>query len=507
MTHFASHPLARSAFRLAVSLLILTAGLLTVPRHVALAQAETPTPTPTPTITPTGEPPVSGRPLVVFQSYSTSPSTVRPGSDFEIGFRLANAGEVKARNIVVIFTGEGVLPRVNGGVLAAGVLAPGASTNYRQPMSASGGLSAGSLAIVSVQIEYTDEAGTPYSAAFSLSIPIGSVVSPGGVPGVPKPTATPSIQPQLLISAVETDPLLLKPGTRFSLQLEISNVGGMAAQQVTLILGGGSGSGSPDPEGGEQGTGGLTGGGGDFANFAPLGGSNVRFLGSLTAQEKLQANMQLIVNSSTKPGAYPLRLSLSYLDEKGNRLTDEQVISLLVYAPPRLEITTYRPLDPFFVGQPGILPVQVVNLDRNSIMLGRLVVGSAEAMVENGEMLIGFLDPGGFFTHDAMVFPDRPGPLQVRVQVGYTDDFGDSQFVEQIFDIEVMDAPELPPEGEGPLPGEGEFPIDVPAETFWQRVLRFVRGFLGLDSAPLAPSGPEEPMFEGPPPGESGPAG
>ncbi len=67
--------------------------------------------------------------------------------------------------------------------------------------------------------------------------------------------------------------------------------------------------------------------------------------------------------------------------------------------------------------------------------------------------------------------------------------------------------PEFPPEGEGPFPGDGEFPIDVPAESFWQRVLRFVRGFLGLDSAVQAPSGPEGPMFEAPPLEGAGPPG
>ncbi len=58
-----------------------------------------------------------------------------------------------------------------------------------------------------------------------------------------------------------------------------------------------------------------------------------------------------IVNVSTAPGIYPLKVSFIYTDPKGNRLSDDQAITLLVYALPQLEISFYRDPGPFMAGQ------------------------------------------------------------------------------------------------------------------------------------------------------------
>jgi hypothetical protein len=159
-------------------------------------------------------------------------------------------------------------------------------------------------------------------------------------------------------------------------------------------------------------------------------------------------------------------------------LSDEQVISLLVVLPPRLEVSFYRPPDPFFVGQPGSLPLQVVNLDRNSVILGRLTVIADGAQVENASVLVGALDPGGFFSHDALLIPPVPGPLQVQARLDYVDDFNQAQSILVELPLEVLDAPPFDPGSEEPIPID---PASEP-ESGLQKVWRLVLGLLGLDS-------------------------
>jgi hypothetical protein len=122
--------------------------------------------------------------------------------------------------------------------------------------------------------------------------------------------------------------------------------------------------------------GGVSGGSGDFANFAPVGASNVQSLGDLKAGEQVQAVQSLIVNVSTNPGAYPMRITFSYLNDKNEVVNDEQVITLLVYSLPNVDVSFYRPLDPFFAGQPGALPIQVVNIGKRSAVFGNIKVES-----------------------------------------------------------------------------------------------------------------------------------
>jgi hypothetical protein len=282
----------------------------------------------------------------------------------------------------------------------------------------------------------------------------------------------------------DTDEQVLKPGTQFVLSMEVFNVGGSTARRVTMVMGGGTsvaGSGSSDSSGNNA-SGGLSGGNGDYSSFAPIGSSNVQFLGDLSAQGTLTATQRLIVNNNTKPGAYPVRFSFLYTDDKGKSLTDDQVITLLVVSPPILDISLYRPADPFFVGQPGILPLQIVNLDRNSIMLvGKLEVMAAGAQLENNSSSIGYLDPGGFFTLDPLVIPSQPGPLTIVIRIDYLDDFNQPQTIQREMIVEVMESygPEMPSDE---LDGVDIAPLPVQVETLGQKITRFLLGFFGLDS-------------------------
>jgi len=432
---------------------------------------------PTPTNTPS---PVFTRPQIMLDSYSVKGGAVQPGTEFDLVFRLVNTGGLKARNIVVLFAAGDFLPRVNGGVLSAGVISPGASTGYTQPLTAPGGLPAGGVGSLSMQVNYTDDEGSSYSDSFTLTLSIGS---PRPVASRPvSPTSTPAYRPQLLIIGYTSDTDVLKPGTRFSLEMEINNVGGTPAKRVTMILGGGAS--TTGDSSGEKDNG-VSGGGGDFSRIAPLGSSNVQYLGDLPVGEPLKIRQSMIVNSGTEPGAYPLLVSMSYFDEKNNAYRDDQIITLLVFSPPNLEISFYRPPDPLMAGQPGVLPIQVVNIGSTSVVLGKMLVSAGDQTVENNSALVGYLDVGGYFPLDAMAVPVSPGSLTVRVEVRYFDDFNQPQVVEQELTLEVMEA--MPIE-EG-VPGSEGMPEPLPVadESFWQKALRFLRGLLGLGSGVAEP--------------------
>lgn len=467
--------------------------------------SETPTEDPTPTSTPP-PPPAYARPQIMLGTYYIGSGKARPGQDFTLKFQLRNDGQNKARNVVVIFSSGDFIPRKNGGVLAAGAISPGASTTYEQPLTANSSLQESSIAVLSMQVTYSDDAGVGYSDAFSLGISLsGAPITPSssGYSGSRSPTPTPLPPPQLLIRSYRTDETILQPGSQFKLSLEVYNVGGSPARRVTMVMGGGmsvSTNGSSDASSGDTAAG-LSGGGGDYSNFAPIGSSNVQFLGDLSAQGVLTASQWLIVNSSTKPGAYPLRISFLYSSDKGASITDDQVITLMVLSPPSLDISLYRPADPFFAGQPGMLPLQVINLGRNSIMLGRLEASAPGAQIENNSTLVGYLDAGGFFTIDPFVTADQPGTLTIVVRIDYLDDFNQPQVIQREISVEVLEgqAPDMMP---GVMPQSEFMPTPAQEETLEQTIKRLILGLLGLDSGPslagggLTPSYLESPLGE-----------
>ncbi|MGH2523462.1 MAG: COG1361 S-layer family protein, partial [Anaerolineales bacterium] len=468
-----------------------------------------PTATPVPTNTPAATP--FTRPLIVVQSYGASSPQVGSFQDYDFEMTLVNAGQATAANIVATFTEGDFTPRATGGVRAVGTLNPGEAGRFFQPLT-SGNLSGKIIASLEVMVSYTDPNGTAYTDNFTLTFDVFR--PPPGV-AAPTPTGTPRpiLRPQLVVTGYRTDVSPLQPGVRFTLEMDIQNVGSANAKRVTMIVGGGSASGDggtgTDGTPGSPGPGGVSGSGGDFTNFAPVNASNVQFLGDLSSGAALTIQQALIVNASTKPAAYPMKLSFVYADEKGGSFSDDQAITLLVYQLPQVDISFYRDPGPLFTGQPNQLPLQIVNLGKSTATLGNMRVTAPQsgAQFSNNTVLIGNLDIGFPFTLDAIVTPDQPGPLDLLVTVDYTDDFNQQQQITQTLTVEVLEGGPVVGPGEEPGGPGGEGPVEPPPapETFWQRVLRFLRGLFGLDS------GQPEPVVPGPDgipqPGEEPPVG
>ncbi len=462
-----------------------------------------------PEATPTGTPPPTAfiRPVIVVASYGASSAQITPGTDLDFEMTLSNAGQAVASNVIATFVSGSFVPRATGGVRSVGSLGPGEASRFWQPLHASGDLAGSSTAVLEVQVSYTDVNGTSYNETFALTFPVVRIASGVAATATPTPTPTitatigPRLRPQLLVSAYETDVAALEPGVRFELSLEVRNQGSADARGVTLIVGGGTASGgvsggTPEPGGG------LSGAGGEFGTFAPVGSSNVSSLGDLARGERLQAAVQLIVNGTAKPGAYPIVVGFAYNDSSGGSYVDEQVITLLVYSRPAVEVNFYAEPMPLMVGQPGPLPLQVTNVGNATVLLGSMSAQAEGAQLSNNNVFVGSLEPGGTFPLDAIAIPEQPGALALEVRIAYTDDFNQPQLITRTLELEVMEMPELPPDmgepGMEEIPPEGMPP--AAAESWRTKLWRFLLGMLGLSSGPTTPAGesgfpPMEPGF------------
>jgi hypothetical protein len=445
----------------------------------------TPTPTPSPTFTPTPTltPAVTGRPQVVIDTYSLSESPVKYNQDFNFNVSLDNAGGSTAYGLQVTFTSTDLLMLKNGGIVAAGDLGVVGKAGVTQTMTLAAPLLDVSRVSLDMTVIYSDEKGTAYTDKFTLFLPAAN--THGNYASQPTATPTGLQRAQLVITDYETDVAPLQPGYQFTLSLSVQNVGNITAKGVTMIVGGGSvsgGSGTPQP-------GGTNGGSGEFTNFAPVGTSNLQSLSDFNPGAVVKAKQQLIVNVSANPGAYPMKISFAYTDGNGNQVNDDQVITLLIYSLPVVDVTFYQPVGELMAGQPGALPLQVTSLGKRSVVLGKMRVETKSGFVDNGEALIGSLDPGGYFTLDSMVTPYQAGPLDLLITIEYTDDFNQVQTITKNLTLNVSELPVMPT----PDPNNPNGGAETPAvqQTVWQKIWRFILGLFGLDS-----SGPSTPPYD-----------
>ncbi len=208
--------------------------------------------------------------------------------------------------------------------------------------------------------------------------------------------------------------------------------------------------------------------------FAPLHSSNVRFVLHLAAGATVEVVQRLVVDGGADPGAYGLPVALAFDDVRGTRQSDSQLISLLVRRRPHFQIGFYRPVEVATIGVPFELPVEVTNIGRTLVNVSTLEVSSSQLEISAGSLYLGPLDGGTSGSLEAMAVAQEGGTAEVLVIVHYLDDFEQPQVVTKTLTVEVQEPVEIPTEaGEGPQEQE---------EGFWDKVLRFLRGLLGLGS-------------------------
>ncbi|RME36341.1 MAG: hypothetical protein D6793_05915 [Thermoflexia bacterium] len=235
--------------------------------------------------------------------------------------------------------------------------------------------------------------------------------------------------------------------------LEIQNVGGGDAHRLLLTLGG---------EGGK-----------DLGPFVPREAGNVLFVPRVRAGEKVQLGIPLVVDGAAEARAYGIPILLSCEDTRGNSRSDVQRISLIVQQRPIFRISFYQPVEGAIVGMSFPLPVEVINLGKATVNVTTVELTSEDLEIQGGSLYVGPLDGGTSSSLEAIATASEPGTAAVVVHVHYLDNLNRPQEITQTLMVEVAPAPE-------PVPQEREEPAE--RGGFWDGLLRFLRGLLGLGS-------------------------
>lgn len=380
-----------------------------------------------------------GRPQLVIEAAETTPAVLGPGDAFSLTLALANHGDRTATNVLVgVAPSNLAAPAGGGNFVAVGRIGVNQRVTATLPLVLGEVTQAGRLNL-EIAMEYSDYTGSPYTARQNVGLETSTALSD---------------RPQLLIAGYHSEPDSLAPGDVFTLTLEVTNVGGGEAQRLTLTLGGE--------------------GGGGLKPFAPLASGNVRFVPRVDAGETVEVVQQLAVDGSANPGAYSLPVALAYDDTRGTRHSDSQLISLLLRRRPHLQIGFYSPVPTATVGMPFPLPIEVTNVGRASVNASTLEVSSPQLEISNGSIYLGPLDGGTSGSLEAMAIARQGGSAEVLVAVNYLDDFDQPQAVTKTLTVQIEE-----PIVEAPAQPEEQAPQE---ETAWDKILRFLKGLLGLGS-------------------------
>ncbi|MDW8068348.1 MAG: hypothetical protein RML46_05505 [Anaerolineae bacterium] len=380
----------------------------------------------------------AGRPQLVVESARTEPPVLGPGDRFTLTLQIANRGERTATRVVVgPASAELVVPAEGSSMASADRIAPGRAVTVTLPLVL-GTVKQGGRVGLDLTLSYGDSSGGTYSDRQSIGLEVSSSLAD---------------RPQLLIAAVQTDPPVVAPGDLFTLTLAVQNVGGGDAYRLLLTLGG---------EGGKE-----------LGPFVPRESGNVLFVPRVPAGETVRITVPLVVDGSADAKAYGIPALLAYEDARGTTRSDIQRISLVVQRRPIFRIGFYRPVEGAMVGTPFPLPVELINLGKTSVNVTIMEVTGEGLEIQNGSLYVGPLDGGTSASLEATAVAQQAGMVEVVVNVHYLDDFNRPQTISQTLTVEVAGPPEPTPQESAP---------SVEGTSFWEKILRFLRGLLGLGS-------------------------
>ncbi len=396
--------------------------------------------------TPTPKPPLLlfNQPELVIETARSEPAILHPGQPFRLNLHIQNRGDYTAANIRIALADTSLAVPIQGSTLTVidrldyglGVTVTMALALNRQAPNGYQGLP--------LNISYTDLIGREYSSQQSVGVQIDT---------------SPATQPRMLLNAYQSTPQEIVPGARFTLSLNLQNVGGATAGQIVATLGG------------QDGT--------ALRPFALLGSGNVHYLGDLTPNDKTALILEMVAAGDAAAGTYTLPLLLEYTAPDGQSYQATQAITLLVKQSPQMQLSLPDgPLTGLVVGEPFDLNAEIINIGRTQINASDIEVRAPGFEVLSGQNTFwGPMDGGTSAGINATLLPQESGTLTVEVVVHYLDDFNQPQ--ELLFPLEVqVDAPM-----ETPTPPEGAaLPEEQTPPSVWDKILRFFKGLLGLGS-------------------------
>ena len=379
---------------------------------------------------------VRGDPHVVVRSATPLSQPNAIGAAFEVQVVLSNSGPRKAYGVNTTLGSNDYLSAADGsGSGSAGDLAPGQTVTLTLGLVLTKASDTGRVS-QTFKLAYRDANNTAFTNDETASLDLA---------------LSGNQKPQLIVISQTVEPEHPGPGDTFTLTLQIRNVGAGAAQQVLARLG-------KD---------------GDLKPFVPLGTGNVGFVDQIAPGAAATFSTTLLMDGASAGGVYTIPVVLSYGDALSEPLTETEVVGVLTLARPQLQIDLTKAVpEPLAAGQSFDLPVEIINIGRQTLDVTTVEVQSDDLSVSKSSAYVGPLDPSISGSLTAKAVAAHAGTATFRVVVHYRDELNRMQSTEQTFTLQVA-------AGAPPAPATANTPAAQTSQGGWMALLLRLVGLGG----------------------------
>ncbi len=190
----------------------------------------------------------------------------------------------------------------------------------------------------------------------------------------------------VVITKIESDPEELSPGKEGILSVEVRNFGDTSVKDVTLDL--------------------------DFSDaglpLAPIGTSSEQKTDLLRQKSAVIFNYHIIPYPDAASRIYKIPASLTFYGQSGSRFSKDDVIALIVGAPPELQLTV-EDTDVFQAGKAGDVTVRISNKGVSDVkfLTARIKEQEGITVVGADSQYVGGVDSDDFELVTFRIYVDR----------------------------------------------------------------------------------------------------
>ncbi len=214
--------------------------------------------------------------------------SLKPGDDFILTVKLKNSGAGTASNIVTdinssSITQDGIIKHYYTDGITADSMTKNKTASIKIPLTVSK-YATGGMKNVTVDITYTDDAGTKYSASETVYVDVTAATTVAG-------------SPNIVITDVVQSPLQPEAGDKITISFTLENKSKVDATELKIY---------PD---------GLTGN-----TFIPVESDPYEYIEKLAGGEKKKITIPLIISTSIAEGLTNLTIKYSYTGGEGSAI-------------------------------------------------------------------------------------------------------------------------------------------------------------------------------------------
>lgn len=180
--------------------------------------------------------------------------------------------------------------------------------------------------------------------------------------------------------------------------------------------------------------------------FAPVGSSSSFYFPIIPPNQTVEHTIILNPRPNADHKVYTLVAKLDYQDEEGNKLEEQETISLPVVKEMKLTTSDVEVPPEVYPGSPTSISLDLYNTGRSNIR-NLMIKTEGDFEVQNGTLFIGSLEAGKDDYYDATLVIQKEGKLKGKVILSYEDEMGQVFQMEKNFTLTVMPAPPAPPMG------------------------------------------------------------